>query len=301
MIRRIFRPFKEGFFGVGRHAAMSVSSASAVTITLIIISIFLIFTANVQQFTSKIESSVQISVMLSYDYESAEQIDKIGVEISNIPGVDKVTFSSKDDEFQYYIDSFEDEEEKRIFEPFRDDNPMHNAYYVEVSEGLELADIAKQIEHIEGVDKINYGGDSAVMLVNALSSVRNGGAILVAALSILAIFLIHNTIKLTIFARKDEIAIMRNVGARNGFIRSPFVVEGAIIGLLGSIIPVLCTMFGYIYLYQMLNGVVISNMFELLPPHPFVLYVSGVLVVVGMIVGLIGSYLSVTRYLRWKR
>ena len=95
MIRRFFRALKEGFFGVGRHAAMSVSSASAVTITLVIISIFLIFTANVQQFTSKLESSVQISVMLSYDYETAEQIDKIGLDINNIDWVEKVTFSSK--------------------------------------------------------------------------------------------------------------------------------------------------------------------------------------------------------------
>lgn len=301
MIGRIFRPIKEGFFGVGRHAAMSISSTSAVTITLIIISIFLIFTANVEGFTQSIESTVQISALVDYSVTAQEDLDQLGIAISEIDGVEKVTFSSKADEFQYYIDSFEDEKEREIFEPFREDNPMHDAFYVEVSEGKQLNEVAKQIEALPGICKINYGGESAILLVNALSSVRNGGALLVLALSLLAVFLIHNTIKLTILARADEIAIMRNVGASNGFIRAPFVVEGIIIGALGAIIPIGLTVFGYIYLYKITGGIVISNMFKLLPPHPFVLQVSLILLVTGMLVGLLGSYISVTKYLRWKR
>ncbi|MPN58649.1 Cell division protein FtsX [bioreactor metagenome] len=94
---------------------------------------------------------------------------------------------------------------------------------------------------------------------------------------------------------------MRSVGAKNGFIRAPFVVEGIIIGALGSIIPIFATIFGYIYLYAQLGGKLISNIFVLISPHPFVLYISIMLLVVGMLVGLIGSFLSVTKYLRWKR
>lgn len=301
MISRFFRHIKEGFFGVGRHAAMSLSSASAVTITLIIISIFAIFTANVSSMTDKIEGEVQISVMIDYASEAQENIDRIGLSISNIQGVEEVKFSSKEDEFQYYIDSFEDENERAIFESYREENPMHHAYYVKVMSGQDLQSIAEQIRQIEGVFEINYGGDSAVLLVDALDSVRNGGFVIVVALSLLAIFLIQNTIKLTILARANEIAIMRNVGAKNGFIRAPFVVEGIIIGALGAIIPIAATIFVYIYAYTKLGGVVISNMFVMLPPHPFVLQVSGVLLGVGMLVGLIGSFLSVTKYLRWKR
>ena len=118
---------------------------------------------------------------------------------------------------------------------------------------------------------------------------------------ILAIFLIANTIKLTIYARSNEIAIMRDVGATNGFIRAPFVVEGMIIGALGAIIPILFTVFGYIFLYDKLGGVLFSEMFKLTPPHPFVLQLSLILLGIGMVVGLIGSFMSVTKYLRWKR
>lgn len=301
MLSRLFRPIKEGFFGVGRHAAMSLSSASAVTITLFIIGVFLVFTANVQSFTVNIEQSMEISVLIDYDHEQQEQIDAIGLTISEMDGVKAVNFSDKDQEFQYYIDSFEDEAEQAIFEPFREDNPMHHAYYVEVNDGDDLETIANQISQIEGVYEVNYGGESSVTLVNVINSVRNGGAILAAALSLLAVFLIQNTIKVTILARADEIAIMRNVGARNGFIRSPFLVEGVIIGILGAIIPILCMVFGYIYLYDALGGIVISNMFTLIPPHPFVLYLALILLGVGSVVGLIGSLLSVNKYLRWKR
>ena len=178
---------------------------------------------------------------------------------------------------------------------------MHHAYYVEVIDGDNLETIANQISQIEGVYEVNYGGESSVTLVNVINSVRNGGAILAIALSLLAVFLIQNTIKVTILARADEIAIMRNVGAKNGFIRSPFLVEGIIIGILGAIIPILCMIFGYIYLYDALGGVVISNMFTLIAPHPFVLYLALILIGVGIVVGFIGSWLSVNKYLRWKR
>ncbi len=301
MLNRFFRHIKEGFFGVGRHAAMSLSSAMAVAITLIIISIFAIFTANVSSMTNSIEGKIQISVLVDYDYESQVDLDRIGLEILEIENVEGVKFYTKDEEFDAYINSYEKEEERMLFESYREDNPMHHAYYVQVVSGENLASVAEQIREIEGIYEINYGGEGAVFLVQTLDSIRNGGLLLVLALSLLAIFLIQNTIKLTIFARSEEIAIMRNVGAKNGFIRAPFMVEGILIGALGAVIPIFVTIFAYIYLYQQAGGILLSNLFILIPPHPFVLQISLVLLGVGMLVGLIGSFLSVTKYLRWKR
>lgn len=295
----ISRPIKEGFSGVGRHLAMSISSAIAVTITLIIISLFVIFSLNVQNFTKNIESSMEISVMVAYDSEDKE--DTIKQQIEAIDGVKTVTFSDKEQEFQYYIDSFEDEATKEAFEPFRDDNPMHDAFYVEAESGDQITDIAKTIQNIDGVSEVNYGGQSTDSMVDTMSAIRKIGGFLVAGLTILAIFLIQNTIKLTISARKDEITIMRNVGATNSFIRSPFVIEGIIIGILGAIIPVGLTIWGYTFLYKQTGGFIVSNMFKLVKPNPFIYYVGGILLGLGIVVGLIGSILSVNRYLRWKR
>lgn len=301
MLSNFFRHIKEGFFGVGRHGAMSFSSASAVTITLMIVSIFYIFSMNVREFTQGIEQSVQISVMIKYDYEDQAVMDQIGVKIAEIEGVNNVEFRTKDQEFQDYIDSFEDEYQKQLIEPYREDNPMHNAYYVSVESGEYLSSVASQISSIDGVESINYGGESAIVIVNTLKNIRIGGAILSIALSVLAIFLIYNTIKLTINARSNEISIMRNVGAKNGFIRAPFLVEGIIIGMLGAVIPILLSIYGYIYLYNVSGGKIITNLFKLIPPHPFVLKVSLILLAVGMAVGFLGSFFSVSKYLRWKR
>ena len=301
MISRIFRPIRDGFKGVGRHASMSIQSASAVTLALIIISLFLMFSMTVQNFTKGIEESVSISVLVDYSKESAEDEDAISLAIKNISGVSTVTYSSKDEEFQYYLESFDDEKTRKAFEPFKDSNPMHEAFYVETTSGSNIEAIAEEISNIEGVYKVNYGGDSAVSLISALRTIRNGGWIIALALSLLAIFQIQNTIKLTIMARADEIAIMRNVGAKNSFVRSPFMVEGLIIGALGSIIPIAITYFGYNKLYEMTGGHLISNMFSLIVPDPFIYQICGALLIIGMMVGLLGSFLSVTKYLRWKR
>ena len=113
MISRIFRPIRDGFKGVGRHASMSIQSASAVTLALIIISLFLMFSMTVQNFTKGIEESVSISVLVDYSKESAEDEDAISLAIKNISGVSTVTYSSKDEEFQYYLESFDDEKTRK--------------------------------------------------------------------------------------------------------------------------------------------------------------------------------------------
>lgn len=301
MINRFFRHLKEGFFGVGRHAAMSMSSASAVTITLILISIFLIVTGNMQEITQNVEGSVQISAIVGYEFDDQPNLDRIESSIKAIPGVTKIQYSNKSDEFDYLKETYDSEEAKNALETYREENPLHDAFYVEVTSGELISSVADQIQTVEGIDNVNYGGDSALFFVQALNSVRVGGFALVLSLSFLAIFLIANTIKLTIYARSNEIGIMRDVGATNGFIRAPFVVEGIIIGALGSIIPILITVFGYIFLYNKLGGILFSELFKLIPPHPFVINISLILLGIGVLVGLIGSFLSVTKYLRWKR
>lgn len=300
MYAMISRPIKEGFRGVARHWAMSLSSAIAVTVTLIIISIVMILSWHLQLFTKDIESSLSISVLVDYDHESDADKQEIRKALEDIDGVKTVTYRSKEEEFEFYISEFDDDI-KEAFEPFRDDNPMHEAFYIETDSGDQIETVAAAAKKIDGVWEVNYGGQTTVDLVMAMMGIRRFGGIFVIALSLLAIFLIQNTIKLTIYARQDEITIMRNVGATNGFIRAPFVWEGIITGILGSIIPIGLTVYLYFLLYQTSHGVLFTNMFKLAAPVPFIYYVSGILLVLGILVGLIGSWLSVTRYLRWKR
>lgn len=233
----ISRPIKEGFSGVGRHWAMSISSAIAVTITLVIISVFLLLTWNVNNFTQNIESSLDIYASVDYDAENQEAALKKKIEA--IDGVESVELSPKSAEFQAYLDSFSDERTREAFEPYASDNPMHDAFYVKAEDGSKIQSIADTLYEMknnnEGLYEISYGGQSTISIVDAMANIRKVGMILVIGLILLAIFLIQNTIKLTITARATEIEIMRNVGASNQFIRSPFLIEGVIIGSLAQL------------------------------------------------------------------
>ena len=297
----ISRSLKEGIRGVGRHWAMSIYSAAAVTITLFIVSLFLVLTFHLQRFTKNFESEVKISVMIGYDYEHEDVEAGIKKQIEAIDGVKSVEYKTKDEEFQFYLDQFEDERTRKLFEPFGEDNPLHDAFYVETNDGSEIQTIAGEIEKIEGVDSVNYGGQSTVDMISAMEAVRKFGAVLVIGLTILAVFLIQNTINLTIGARRDEITIMRNVGATNRFIRAPFLWEGILTGIIGSILPVGLSIYAYFLLYQKTGGILISNMFKLAPPQPYAYYLGGVLLAGGILVGLLGSLLSINKLLRWKR
>ncbi len=295
----VTRHVKEGFIGVLRHSAMSVSAATAVMITLVLMSLFLLLTLNLSQITKNVEESVQIHVKI-VDGTTMDTIDAMKAEIALIPGVKLVTFSDKNAELDRFIAAFG--EDGKIFEMYRgEDNPLRDAYLVDVVKNAPLDIIAAKIKLLDAIEGVNYGGDNTLRLVSLMESIQNGGLILVSILWLLAIFLISNTIKITIYSRSEEIHIMRTLGATNHFIRFPFLIEGILIGLLGSILPILLTIFGYQYLYNALGGVLVSNLFILRPIYPMVFQVSGILAGLAVLVGLTGSFISVTRHLRWNR
>ncbi len=297
---RITRHIKEGLIGLFRHSAMTISSAASVSVALLFVGVFVVLSENIREISYSIEEGVQIHVRVDQEYENQSDIDRMMIEITSIQGVKTVVFSSKDEELELLILSYG--EDGAVLEPYRGDaNPMRHAFLVEVIDGSLIALVADNIERIVGIEKINYGGVRTQQLVSMLDSIRKSGYILVAGLAIVAIFLISNTIKLSIASRNNEIAIMRSVGAKNGFIRAPFLIEGMLIGLFGSILPVGVTVAGYMYLYDLLGGVFISQMFVLQNPYPLVAYTGAALTGVAMFVGLVGSFISVTKHLRWKR
>ena len=298
MFHRFIRHIKEGFIGVGRHFGMAISSAASVTITLLLVGFFLAFTYNLNIITKDIESSISLSVLVSYDIDSKAALDTLKEQISSIDGVSSVEYRSKDDEFTYYVNMYPDI--KEFNELYRDQNPFHDAFLVGVEDGDSLENIKSKIEAINGIDSVHDGGSNTYILIDVLEKVRLFGGALVLGLSVLATYLIYNTISITIRARDTEIWIMKNVGAKNGYIRAPFLVEGIIIGLMGSIIPISVMIGVYIYLFDMSNGVLLG-VFNLVSPNPFLIYLSLGLLGIGIVVGFVGSYLSVSKLLRNKR
>lgn len=299
MFHRFARHVKEGFIGVGRHFGMAISSISAVTITLVLIAVFGVLTWNLQAVTANIESSISIVVSVDYEAESEESLNNIEEEIWQIEGVSSVEYRTKDEEFDYYA-NMQGEEEREFYAQYRNSNPFHDVFLVSVDEGLAISEITEELSSINGVYGVYDGGTNTYTLVSIFANVHIFGGILVIALCLLATYLVYNTIKITIASRSDEIWIMRNVGAKNGYVRAPFLVEGVIIGTMGSLVPIILTVAVYYLIYDRLGGSLFGA-FNLVAPYPFVLYMSLILLGIGVVVGFLGSYISVCKYLRVRR
>lgn len=293
---------KTALNSIVRHLAMTFSSASAVTVTLTLLMVFLIVAGNVSNFTYSIEDSLQIHATIESTVDE-EQIAALQAKIEAMNHVKNVVFSSKEEELASYFDGMNmDESLDKVRARYEGEaNPCMNAFLIEVDRGENLKTVSSQLQALEEIHDAAYGGESVSMLIKAMDGIRITGGVFVVVLSILAIFLISNTIKIAIYSRNNEIAIMRNVGATNGFIKMPFMIEGMFIGMIGAVIPILLTVFGYRYIYNSLNGVFLIAMFKLQEIMPFSLYVCLAILVTGMLVGILGSFFAVNKYLRWKR
>ena len=298
MFRKIGRSFKEAFWGITHHVAMVISTANAVTITLVLVSVLSLLIANISQITYDVEDDIQLYVKIENEVLD-EDIQSIQNKISRIAGVEEIEYSDADNELDRFIAAYG--EAGKIYEIYRQDNPLSRVFIIKVANGYSLAELSTQISTVEGIQSVDFGGATVEDFVKLLNGIREVGTIFVIALALLAIFLIYNTIKITINSRKEEIGIMRLVGATNSYIRSPLVLEGMFIGVLGSIIPILLTIFGYNYIYTSLNGQLVSGILKLIDVFPFTFWVSLLVLVAGVTVGVIGSYISATIYLRYKR
>ena len=287
-IKNLPKHFKESLVNLWRNGAMSFSSIFAVTITLLLIGVISVLALNVQDISANIEDGVRIYVKLERSIdENAEK--EVGNQIKKLKGVGSVTYSSKDEELNKLIDK-QGKDGKELFESYREDNPLGSAYEVEAKDPTKLASLAKKIQDIPNVNSVNYGGDSTQSMVTTLNTIQKAGSVFIVGLVIVALFMISNTIK---------ISIMRMVGASNWYIRIPFMLEGMLIGLFGAIIPILVLVYGYGALYNYTGGSLMSSMLVLKAPMPFIRDFSFILAGLGAGVGLIGSFVSMRRFLKF--
>lgn len=296
-IKNLPKHFKTSLVNLWRNGAMTFSSIFAVTITLLLIGVISVLALNVQDISANIEEGVRIYVKLERSIdENAE--NEAGKQIKQLKGVASATYFSKDEELSKLIDK-QGEDGKELFESYRDDNPLGAAYEVEAKDPTQLASLAKKIKDIPNVNSVNYGGDSTQSMVSTLNTIQTSGTVFIVGLVIVALFMISNTIKITITARSTEISIMRMVGASNWYIRIPFMLEGMLIGLFGAIIPIFVLVYGYGALYNYTGGSLMSSMLVLKAPMPFIRDFSFILAGLGAGVGLIGSFVSIRRFLKF--
>lgn len=292
--RILGRSIRDAFKSVFRNFSLSIASIICATITLLVVSIAMIIAINIKNATSLLEKELNIVVYLE---KNATSDDAKYVE-SLIYAIDddlEVTYKSKNEwqsEMSEYSPSLE-----AIFDNY-EDNPLLDSFIVKLKDVNKLNEISEKISKIEKVESANYGEGTVDTIVSAFNIIEKVTIVIVIALIFVTAFLITNTIKLAIYARKSEIEIMRLVGASNIAIKLPFVFEGFIIGILGSLIPIIITIYGYIIAYERLNGRILTDIIRLISPYNFVFYISLIIMGLGALIGMLGSLNAVRKYLK---
>ncbi len=294
MFRFLKRGIRDAFKSVFRNFSLSLAAVACTTITLILVSVAIIITANVKNVSKNLESELTIVVYLQKGTPD-EQIDVLKSNFLQISNVEDVTFKDAD---EWKLDMKEFSDTYKAALDYLDENPLLDAFIVKVKDVTDLHDTAKAIREYQYVESADYGEGMAETIVTVLHVVQRVTIAIVIALIFVTAFLINNTIKLTIFSRRSEIEIMRLVGASNSAIKLPFIFEGFILGLIGSIIPILATIYGYVLLYDHFKGYILTPLLTLIKPFNFVLHVAFVILILGCVIGMFGSYRAVRKHLK---
>lgn len=305
---RFFRHFGEAIKGLLRNGVMSFLATFSVGLTLTLLAFFAIVVINAARLTAGVEGNINISTFLVYESkdnqetiqnEAGETVPNpdyhaIYNQIAALPKVSKITISTKEEQLEDLKETM-----GSAWEMYEQDNPLSDVYIVSTNSPDDVKKVTAAIKDIPGVEEANYGGLETDTIFKLADTIRIWGAVATLVVLILAVFFISNTIRMTIVSRRREIQIMRLVGAKASYIRGPFFIEGALVGLLGAIVPSILAYFGYQFLYHDANPDFVEQSLSLYPPEPFSYYLIAALVVVGILIGSIGSNLSTRKYLKF--
>lgn len=283
----------ESLHSIRRNGLMSMASLMTVALSLLILGIFTIMVLNLNNMASVLESQVQVTVYLQDSLKEAE-IREVGTRITKLPGVTRVNFIDKVEAMSRFKQRLG--AQQGLLAELGEANPLPNAFEVKVDRPERVKPVALAIAQLKGIEAARYGQEVVEQLFNLTRMVRIFGSVLIIFLGLAALFIIVNTIRLTVFARRREIGIMKYVGATDWFIRWPFIIEGVLLGSLGAgISSLLLTQ-----LYGMVTGQVYGTLafLPLLPQYPMLGYVNIFLLLAGVAIGALGSIISVKKFLR---
>lgn len=276
-----------------RKNLMSVASIGTVAVSLFVLGVFLIMVLNFNRLAGTLESQVQISVYFKDDVTAARERE-ITAAINELQGIDTAHFVTKEEAMERLKERLGDQ--KYLLDSLEGTNPLPDSLEVTVKRPDMVETAAIAISKMDGVEEAKYGQDVIEHLFDITRLVRIFGFILMILLAAATIFIIANTIRLTVFARRKEIAIMKYVGATDWFIRWPFILEGMVLGLIGGIIAALALRSFYAAMAAKIYSTL--TFFPLMPQYPFMHYVAAAIIISGMVIGTIGSAISLKRFLQ---
>ncbi len=289
----------EGFSNVFKNKKSTGASLMIMCATMIIFGVFLILGENINHFVKDVEDSQGIQVFAKEE-ATDEQIKALGEQISKIEGVNKTQFKSKEDALNQMKEKFGEENES-LLEGYEGENNIFTASYVVTLTDLNLnQQVQNEISKLDNVKKITSSNQTVTTLIDLSNGIKIVTGVILLLLIVISVFIIANTIKLTVHARRKEISIMKYVGATNGFIRWPFIVEGMIIGIISSLISILLVGLAYNFIAeQMVNSSFMKIMgVSLVSFGDMFNSIIVVYMLLGIGIGALGSIISMRKYLK---
>ena len=284
---------RDGFRNMWRNKIMSAASISTVAISLFLLGVVWLFISNVNHLVVSVESELEINAYIDKSYtrdQGAELMEQVG----RLPGVAYAGFVTKEEALQLLNERFG--YDAGLTETVGDTNPLPDLIKVRATYPDLVPGLAQRLENMSGIETVRYGQGTVERLLKTADWVQRAGLVGLFGISLAAVFLISTSIRLTVYSRREEITIMRLVGATNGYIRWPFLVEGVFIGLFGSFLACGIVYYGYMHLVKYLT----ANLYfiPLLTDRDVLVGMGVNIMAYGSLLGLVGSFLSVIRYLR---
>ena len=285
---------EEGAKGFWVNGLMSVASVFIVVASLLILGIYLAFSLNINYIGQQFESQYEIRAFIESG-TGPERVEEIKNEIGKIASVKSVEVISAQKALEDYREELGDQ--ARILDGLEDDNPLRDSVKITLTDLNAASAVAKKAEAINDVAWVKNSKDVMQNMLKLTSSIRHGSMILMILLSIVAVFIISNAIRMTVFARRRDIGIAKFLGATDWFIRWPFIVEGIIIGIVGAVIALALVIPGYSYIYSSLNSLA-GNAVKFYTTKVIVKEIAVWFFGIGALLGAFGSGISLGRYLR---
>lgn len=293
--RVINNMIKQGFQGVWRNRSMGLASVTSISSVLMILGLVLIMVLSINNLVMDTKDKFdEIQIYIADDVPD-DQLTEIENKIQNNEGVLSVMYESKEQALENWKKDWE--ENAYLLEGI-ERNPLPNSYIIQLK-NLEYADsVVDSIKGMNGIEKIQYNKEITENLILVSNYIRLGGIIITGVLIFVSVFIISNTIKITVASRKREINIMKYVGATNGYIRGPFIIEGVLFGLIASLISIVIVYYGYGYFFDSVKETLFSMFTVVLaPPKDLFSDIAIIFIAIGVGIGALGSMLSLKRYL----
>ena len=284
---------KETYKSIRRNGFMSFASISTVAVSLLVLGMFLMIFLNTNNLAQYLESQVQVSVYMQ-DSATDKELAAVKEKLTKMPGVVKVTQVSKQQALERFKKRLGDQEQ--LLNSLGKDNPFPNSFEVQVDSPERIKVLTPQLSQLPKVETAKFGQEVVEHLFQLTKILRFGGILLVVFLAMATLFIISNTIRLTVFARRKEVIIMKYVGATDWFIRWPFLLEGMTLGFFGAVVAFILINSIYSGLLERIHATL--AFLPLLPTSPLLLYVDLFLLVAGTGIGALGSYISLRKFLR---